>query len=280
MKVSLEIKRDDLLHPLISGNKWRKLKHLLLAIEEQGSRSVAVMGGRYSNLLHTVSYIGYLLGWKVKLYVRGYPEQPLTPMLKDALRWGATIHLVDRQAFRELREAPPKLEEESFWIPEGGFDRLAVKGTIESLMEVPKSYDYIVIASATGTSMAGYIQATRYMKLQTKVLGVAVLKNDDEIEQHLNQLLAQEEAGYHLLEKHWQDSHRVIKGYEFGGYAKSTSELDGFIEKFEAQYHIPLERVYSGKSFFATIDLIEGGYFEAGSRILLIHCGGLQGLRQ
>jgi 1-aminocyclopropane-1-carboxylate deaminase len=265
--IKLDIKRDDLIHSVISGNKWRKLKHLLLEIEAQGFKKVAVMGGMYSNLLHSISYIGYLLNWQVTLYVRGHKGQKLSPMLIDAIKWRAKIVYVDRVKYREIRELPPKLGDDVFWIAEGGYGQLALKGSIESLMELPRTYDFLVIASATGTSLAGYCQGVEKLALSTKVIGIAVLNNNDEIIKHVHSLS--------------NDSvePEIIKDYSFGGYAKTNSELELFISRFEKQHKIPLEPVYSGKSFFAVMDMINIDYFPEGSRILLVHCGGLQGKR-
>ncbi|TQV89760.1 1-aminocyclopropane-1-carboxylate deaminase/D-cysteine desulfhydrase [Aliikangiella coralliicola] len=271
--IQLDIKRDDLLHPIISGNKWRKLKHVLLEIESRGYCRVATMGGQYSNFLHSLSYICKLLNWELELYVRGHPEQQKTPMLHDAAKWGANITYVTREGFRKLRHNPPELSDDVFWISEGGYDQLALKGSVESLMEVPRTYDYLVTAAATGTSLAGYCRGVIQLGFQTfdsktKVLGVAVLNNGNEIAANVEQLI---QARTQI---------EIVRGYEFGGYAKKTDELMSFIQQFEDSHAIPLDHVYNGKSFFATLDLIEKGYFPSGSRVLLIHTGGLQGNRQ
>jgi len=265
--IQLDIKRDDLIHPIISGNKWRKLKYLLLEVEAKGYKKIAVMGGQYSNLLHTLSYISMLLGWQVELYVRAHKGQKLTPMLHDAIRWGAKIQNVDRATFREYRESKPNLEDDTYWISEGAFDQLAVKGSIESLMELNEQYDYLLIACATGTSLAGYCAGVSRLALTTKVVGVSVLKNDDEIERHVALLAGGDEKPI------------VINDYDFGGYAKRNDQLLRFISQFESEQGIPLEPVYNGKSFYAAMDLIKQGYFLEGSKILLIHCGGMQGAR-
>ena len=116
----LDIKRDDLIHGVISGNKWRKLKYLLQSVENKGIRRVAAMGGRYSNFLHALAYVCHLLGWDCQLYVRGYQEQPLTPTLIDCETWGARLNFVNRAEFQTLRSVPPKLDNNTYWIPEGG----------------------------------------------------------------------------------------------------------------------------------------------------------------
>lgn len=279
--IQVDIKRDDLIHPIISGNKWRKLKYLLLDIEAKGYKKIAAMGGHYSNLLHTLSYVSQLLGWQCQLYIRGHKAQALTPMLQDAKRWGVQIEYVERKTFRELRNSPPLLNDDIFWISEGGFSELAIKGSIESLMELPEEYDYLVVACATGTSLAGYCQGVANNKFFSKpkktmqVVGIPVLKNNNEIYQNV-ELLIDGKANDRLKTK---VKPQLISGYEFGGYAKSTSELNDFMILFEKQHNIPLEPVYSGKSFYALMDLVKRDYFPKGSRILLIHCGGLQGKR-
>jgi len=265
--VYLTVKRDDLLHPIISGNKWRKLKHLLLFIEAQGYRKIASMGGRHSNLLHSLSYLAHCLGWQAQLFVRGYSQQTLTPTLIDATRWGASLTMVAHGAFRELRNRPPQLDKDTFWIGEGGYNQLALNGTVESLMELSQSYDYLVTAAATGTSLAGYCQGVSQLGLNSQVIGIPVLKNDSEISEHLRALAGDRAAA------------SIIRGYEFGGFAKTNEILSTFIQSFEKSHGIPLEPIYSGKSFYAVMDLVDKRYFPRGSKILLIHCGGLQGKR-
>jgi len=263
--LEIHVKRDDLIHPVISGNKWRKLKYLLLEIEKSGKRRLAAMGGRYSNLLHSLGYICKLLDWELELYVLGYPEQKDTPTLADLRRWGGRINLVNRQTFQSIRNIPPELDSDVFWIAEGGYHSLALKGVKETFYELPERYDYIITASATGTTLAGYVQQGN--ALNTKVMGVAVLRNDDEIAEHLFELTGE------------RNSAELIKGYDAGGFGKSCSEVERWIKKAKEEFNIPLEPVYSGKSFWALNDLIEKNYFPEGSKILFVHCGGLQGRR-
>lgn len=268
-KISLDVKRDDCLHPIVSGNKWRKLKYLLLNIEAKGFKKVAAMGGTHSNFLHALAYLGYRMNWSVTLYVRGYAEQTLSPMLQDAINWGAKIIFVDRIHFRQLRESSPELSEDTFWIAEGGSHSLALKGVSEMLMEGVAGYDFIIMATATGTTLAGISLGLAQLKSShCKVLGVAVLNNASQIEKDIDSFL-----GKKVIKP------QLITGYEFGGYAKSSLLLNQFIDDFEFNSRIPLEPIYSGKSFFAVFDLIQKNYFPINSRILLIHCGGLQGRR-
>jgi len=267
-KIILDVKRDDLIHPIISGNKWRKLKYLLLKIEQTGCYSVATMGGMHSNFIHALSYVCYLLGWECRLYIRGFPQQSLTPTMIDCLRWNAKIIYVDRKNFRKLREMPLSLSDKIFWINEGGLHQESMLGLEEIMMELSLQYDYIVTASATGTSIAGLVNATSRYQKSAKVIGVSVLNNIEQQTEDVSQLVNSK-----------VDNWSIIKGYEFGGFAKINSALELFVQDFWKQHRIPLEAVYSGKSFYAVMDLINKNYFASGTRVLLIHCGGLQGER-
>ncbi len=266
--IQVDVKRDDLLHPIISGNKWRKLKYLLLSIEAQGYKQVATMGGGYSNFAHVLSYICYLLGWQCDLTIRAFPEQPLTPTLIDCKYWGANIHYVNRESFRALRTKPPCLSADKFWIPEGGLHQLSILGMQEILMELNRQYDYIVVATATGTSIAGLIEGARCYQPKAKIIGVSVLNNAQQQRKDITQLIGNNDIDW-----------TVIEGYEFGGFAKSKPKMNQFMNEFEQRFGIPLEPIYNAKSFFAVTDLISKGYFRNNTHILLIHCGGLQGAR-
>jgi len=266
--IGLDVKRDDLIHSIISGNKWRKLKYLLLSIEKQGYQCVASMGGSYSNFLHVLAYVCWRLDWSCELYVRAYKNQPLTPTLEDCLKWGAKIRFTDREEFRDLRNTPPKMDENIFWIKEGGIADKAILGLSEIFMELEQQYDYICMATATGTSIAGLIKGAEAYQPQSKIIGISVLNNANEQRSNVINLIGQKE-------ENWE----IIEGYEFSGFAKKNQQLTNFVNDFSLTHNIPLEPVYSGKSFFAVKKLIEIGYFETGSRILLIHCGGIQGYR-
>lgn len=266
--IQFQVKRDDLLHSVISGNKWRKLKYLLQDIEGKGYRQIVAMGGAYSNLLHSLAYICRRLGWDLKMLVRGYPEQPLTPMLSDAISWGASVEFIDRNGFRCLRESPPELAEKQYWINEGAFHAESFKGSQETFFEFSELPDYLVMATATGASLAGLAMGASQIDKPVKIIGVSVLNNAEQVRKDLDKILPKHVARPQLIE-----------GFEFGGYAKSTQELDDFIRAFEVDSGIALEKVYSGKSFFATVALLKQDFFNQGSRVCVIHCGGMQGKR-
>jgi len=267
--IVLDIKRDDKIHPIISGNKWRKLKYLLLDIENKGYTRLASMGGPHSNFLHALAYVCFLLDWECQFFVRGYVDQPLTPTLIDCLNWGAEIKFVDREVFRKLREQEPKLHERVLWVKEGGRHSAAMSGVSEIFTELDKHYDYICTASATGTSVAGLISGANKYQPQSKILGISVLNNQQQQVIDVNTMVKSNEVD-------WE----IISGYEFGGFAKKNQELSDFSNSFMERYGIPIEPIYSGRSFLAVFDMLEKGVFETGSKILLIHCGGLQGARK
>lgn len=269
----LDIKRDDLIHPVISGNKWRKLKYLLRHIEESGLRRVAAMGGRYSNFLHALSYACHLLGWKCELFVRGYQEQPLTQTLVDCNKWGASINFVDRAKYKSLRSNQPKLPDNTYWVTEGGLQMESTLGVAEIADELSEPYDYLVIASATGTSVAGLVKGVNkssqyFVAEQPEIIGISVLNNQQQQVADVKKLIG-------ATKTPWQ----IKSGYEFGGFAKKSQILEDFSSWFESKYQIEIEPIYTGRSFYAVFDLMDKGYFDKGSRILLIHCGGLQGAR-
>jgi 1-aminocyclopropane-1-carboxylate deaminase len=266
-QLKLDIKRDDCLHPILSGNKWRKLKYVLLDIESKGYSAVASMGGRYSNFLHSLAFVCRLLGWQFTAFVRGYKEQVLTPMLRDIIQWGANIIYLDKKPFKEIRLNKPELNDGTYWLHEGGYNQLALKGVAETFMELQQAYDYLTVATATGTSLAGYADAISKLGLSTQLIGIPVLYNTQQIKENI--------ASFKLA----ADMPKLVEGYEFGGYAKTTPQLNSFINSLRQNSSMPVEPIYIGKSLFAVTDLIKRGYFKKNSRILLVHCGGLQGLR-
>lgn len=266
--IVVDVKRDDLLHPIISGNKWRKLKYLLLSIEAKGYVKVASMGGPYSNFLHALAYVSYLLGWQCELFIRGYSEQALTTTLKDCLKWGAKINFVDRKSFKEIRIKAPDLSPQTFWIKEGGMHQYALPGMQEIFMELNKQYDVICMATATGTSLAGLVMGAEKYQPRAKIIGISVLNNAEQQKQDILQMVSKCSVDW-----------TVVQGYEFGGFAKKNQQLVNFINEFSSSESIPLEPIYSGKSFYAIKELLNKGYFKKNCKILLIHCGGMQGAR-
>ncbi|MFA6050975.1 MAG: pyridoxal-phosphate dependent enzyme [Methylobacter sp.] len=269
-QIELWMKRDDLLHPVISGNKWRKLKYSLDHALSLGADTVISMGGAYSNHLHALAYAGKVLGLKTIGLVRGGQPETLTPTLQDMQNWGMELKFVSRADYRILRRHKgwhelPGLKPGQYWLPEGGAQALALKGVAELVNEIEIPYDVLCVPCGTGTTLAGIIDA---VSEQVSVLGFAALKN-------AGFLAAEVEAMLSQPRNNWQ----INLDYHFGGFAKTNAELSEFIEDFELKTTIPLEPVYTGKMMYAIYDLIKKHYFRPGQRIIAVHTGGLQGKR-
>jgi 1-aminocyclopropane-1-carboxylate deaminase len=268
------LKRDDLLHPVISGNKWRKLKYALLAAKKNKISHIVSFGGGFSNHLHALGYACSRLDIQLTAIVRGdYSAHP-SPMLEDLTRWHVKVQYVDRQTYR-LRSDADYLAQLSLThpgamiIPEGGSQHSALEGVMEIIDELQHSYDHILAPVASGGTLAGLIHATGHT--DTKVTGIAVLKGQGYLENLVTELLPTGTKPSH----NWHINH----DHHFGGYAKSAPHLRAFCASFYAQTQIPVEPVYSGKLFYAARALISEGEFAQGAKILLLHTGGLQGAR-
>ena len=170
--IELWLKRDDQLHPIISGNKWRKLKYILEHAISLNKDTIISMGGNYSNHLHALAYTGYLLNIKTIGIIRG--EQIQTPSLNDMKHWGMELRFISRSDYRLLRENkyPLDLKPNQYWLPEGGAETLALKGVAEIVAEINIEYDLLCVPCGTATTLAGLITATN-----NPVLGFASLKH-------------------------------------------------------------------------------------------------------
>jgi 1-aminocyclopropane-1-carboxylate deaminase len=267
--IELWMKRDDLLHPVISGNKWRKLKYILDHALSLGADTIISMGGAYSNHLHALAYVGKVLGLKTIGLVRGEEPETLTPTLLDMKVWGMELKFVSRTDYRLFRQCKnwhdlPGLTPRQYWLPEGGAQALALKGVAELVAETVIPCNTVCVPCGTGTTLAGIIDATELVS----VLGFAALKNAGFLTSQVEAMLSQPR-------NNWQ----INLDYHFGGFAKSNAELNAFIDDFEFKTTVPLEPVYTGKMMYAVYDLIKKHYFKPGERIIAVHTGGLQGKR-
>lgn len=270
-QIELWIKRDDLLHPIISGNKWRKLKYSLDHALSLGSDTLISMGGTYSNHLHALAYAGKILGLKTKAFIRGEQPTTLTSTLIDIQNWGMELSFVSRSDYKLLRQYKnchdlPALKRSQYWVPEGGAQILALKGVAELVNEIDITYNILCVPCGTGATLAGIINAAPD---KASILGFAALKNAAFLESDVAS----------LLPKISSDNWKVNLDYHFGGFAKKSTELLDFIKNFEDKTGIPLESVYTGKMLFGIYDLITKHTFKPGQRIIAIHTGGLQGKR-
>lgn len=269
-QLNLWIKRDDLLHPVVSGNKWRKLKYNLDEALSLGVDTIISMGGTYSNHLHALAYTGKILGLKTIGIIRGERPALLTPTLLDMENWGMELRFVSRSDYRRYRNYKhwqdlPGLKPHQYWLPEGGATSLALKGVAELADEIDIPYDTLCVACGTGATLAGLINA---VSGQISVLGFAALKNAGFLQSDVQSLLSGE---FHNFE--------IFHDYHFGGFAKLKPTLASFMAAFEQKNLIPLESVYTGKMLYGLYDLVAKGHFKSGQRIVAVHTGGLQGKR-
>lgn len=262
--IRLFVKRDDLIHSDISGNKWRKLKHTIAAFQQGNYDALVTFGGAYSNHIHATAAAGQLFDIKTIGVIRGEETFPLNKTLTDAQLWGMQINYIDRTTYREKSSLDfiTNLKQQFgniFIVPEGGANQLGVKGCEEIIPEIAIDFDTICCACGTGTTVSGLINST-----DKKVIGFPVLKGGD---------FLRKEIDYHVEDK----SYELQTEYHFGGYAKTKPELFEFITQFENNHHILLDQVYTGKLFYGVYDLMRKGFFEKGTTVVVLHTGGVQG---
>ena len=264
------MKREDLIHPFVSGNKFRKLKYNLLQAKTENQSTLLTFGGAYSNHIAAVAYAGRENGFQTIGIIRGdelADKIASNPTLKFAQECGMQFEFVSREDYR-LKTGAAFLEQlenkfGSFYlIPEGGTNALAIKGCEEILTQEDGIFDYVACAIGTGGTISGIINSALPHQ---KILGFPALKGD----------FLQDEIRNFVQNDNWE----LILDYHFGGYGKVNTVLVDFINWFLEKTKIPLDPVYTGKMVFGIVDLIEKDYFPENATILMIHTGGLQGIQ-
>lgn len=267
--VKVFVKREDLNHPFVSGNKWWKLKYNLEEAKKLEYNTLLTFGGAHSNHIYATAASAKEIGFKAIGIIRG---EELSVQDNATLRFaeaqGMDLHFISRSDYRKKNDPDftEKLTQQFgkvYIIPEGGTNDLAVKGIAEFGIQLRQEidFDYLCCAVGTGGTLAGFINALPDKKL----IGLSSLKGNfiqDEIKK---------------LEYGNSTNWSVNNDYHFGGYGKFNHELMDFIIKTENEFNIPLEQVYTGKMFFGVMDLIAKKFFPSGSKVLLLHSGGLQG---
>lgn len=269
-KVSLFIKREDLIHPVVSGNKYRKLKYNLLQAKSDNTSVLLTFGGAFSNHIAAVAFAGQQNGFATIGIIRGDELQDKVqenPTLAFAQKCGMKLVFVSRDEYRlrnesSYQEGLRQRFGEFYLVPEGGTNELAIKGCEEILNTNDAEYDYVCCAVGTGGTIAGLINSARPGQ---KILGFPALKGD----------FLREDICRFAKNDNWE----LISDYHFGGYGKINAQLVEFINQFYRENKIPLDPVYTGKMVFGIYDLIEKGFFPENSKILLVHTGGLQGIQ-
>lgn len=275
-KLHVDVLREDLLDPEISGNKYRKLKYNVLKAKDAGHDTLLTFGGAFSNHIAAVAAAGERFGFKTIGVIRG-EEHTDNPTLSRCRQRGMEFYFVSRSDYR-LKNSPEFKEHlierygNFYFIPEGGANYHGVNGCMEILQSIDNPYDAVVAACGTGTMLAGLVLSA---KADAVVYGVSALKGNFMRQEVLNRLEAflmnrDAVADYEDCFAIWNDCHR-------GGYAKIDDELVKFIWSVKEQTGIPLDAVYTGKTAMALAQKARTGFFKEGARVLMIHSGGVQG---
>jgi 1-aminocyclopropane-1-carboxylate deaminase len=277
-KLEVQVKRDDLIHDVVSGNKWRKLKYNLSNLNQKEYAGAITFGGSYSNHIHAFAYACKQYNIPCVGIIRGEPHYANNFTLSWARHWGMHCHFVNRLTYRrrfdanylnELTQQYPN----HLIIPEGGTNTAAIRGVAEIMSELTHqtTFDTLITPVGSGGTLAGLIMGDSLQhKSKHKILGVAVLKQAEYLVHDINQLLPDNAKNHN----NWQ----LLTQFHRGGYGKMVDQDIHRLKQINQQTGIIFEPVYSGKMMLALMDLIKQGFFQANERIILLHTGGLQGL--
>jgi 1-aminocyclopropane-1-carboxylate deaminase len=268
-QVSLSIKREDLLHPFISGNKYRKLKYNLLEAKKMGYLTILTFGGAYSNHIAATAFAANEKGFKSIGVIRGDELKDTwhqNPTLQRAHEQGMVFKFVNRETYRKKEEPLSLLALRNefgdfYLLPEGGTNRLAIKGCEEIITKEDEQFDFVCTCVGTGGTVSGLVNSSFGHQ---EVLGFSALKGD----------FLRDDIRKMTKNERW----KLISNYHFGGYGKITQELVEFINNFREQTNVPLDPIYTGKMLFGLLDMVKHDTFARGTKILAIHTGGLQGI--
>lgn len=262
--IAVSVLRLDKIHPFISGNKWFKLRYYLEKAKALSKKKIVTFGGAWSN--HIIATAAYCqqIGFSATGIIRGEEADELSPMLILAREMGMELIFISREDYSKKKNPKYINNEEYFIISEGGYGIKGAEGaaTISEFF-VKENYSHICCAAGTGTMTAGLVKACGS---QNKIIAISVLKNNLEFEQQIRSLIPDDNPNF-----------KIVHDYHFGGYAKQKPGLIQFMNEFYHQTSVPSDFVYTGKLFYGIYDLIDKNYFPSGSKLLVIHSGGLQG---
>ncbi len=271
--ISLFLKREDQNDPELSGNKLHKLKYNLSEAQKRNINTLVTFGGAYSNHIYAVAAAGKRFNFNTIGIIRGEEHLPLNPTLNFAQSCGMQFQYIDRKSYRK-KDTPELIERlknqfgNFYLIPEGGTNKLAVKGCLDIVRSISIEFDLVCTACGTGGTLAGIIAGLDRNKA---AVGFAVLKGASFLVHNINKLL--KDSGLEPS-NNWSINH----DYHFGGYAKVKPELIRFTRDFTEKTGIPIEPIYTGKMIYGIYDLISKKIIDEGITIVAIHTGGLQGL--
>jgi 1-aminocyclopropane-1-carboxylate deaminase len=266
--VRLLIKREDLNHRFVSGNKWWKLKYNLEEAKCQNKKTLLTFGGAYSNHIFATVAAAKESGFESIGIIRGEETLPLNNTLSFAVGKGMQLHYVTREQYRKKTETEfiDKLHDQFgdfYLIPEGGTNALAITGCEEFARTLGNDFDYLCCSVGTGGTVAGLINGLPKTKT---ILGFSSLKGGQFLTEGVSQWL-------HQSSSNWS----IISEYHFGGYGKITAELTSLQQMFKVDHQILFDLIYGSKMMYGILSLASKGFFNSGSTILVIHTGGLQG---
>lgn len=268
--IKLQLARLDKIHPVVSGNKLFKLHYFLDEAMQSNHKTMVSFGGAYSNHLVAIAFAGKESGLKSIGIVRGEEPKNLSHTLQQCLQYGMQLQFITRNEYKNTGQPDfinnLKLKYGDFTlVPEGGYHPLGAAGAsliIDLLKD--KNATHICTATGTATTLAGLLLKAQQSQ---QVITVPVIKNMNDIEERL----------FYLINKKKHNNLQIFDGYHFGGYAKKTEELINFMNVFYTNYGVPTDFVYTAKMMYAILDKINNNFFPAGSSIVCLHTGGLQG---
>ena len=264
--LTLNVLRLDNVHEVVSGNKWFKLKYYLEDAKTNNKHTIATFGGAWSNHIVATAYAAKQASLKSVGIIRGEEPATYSATLHMVQAYGMELVFVSREAYKNKDLLIEQYANTNwYWIDEGGYGALGAKG-IEDMFKANdlSSYRYIVTAVGTGTTLAGLVASGNSHQ---QYVGISSMKSNLSLENQVNL----------LLPGHLQNHFTILHDYHFGGYGKHPPELIDFLNNIYSAHHLPLDIVYTGRTFYAIHHLAQTGFFKRGSNILMIHTGGLQG---
>lgn len=261
------IKREDLIHPEVSGNKWRKLKYNIEQAKKE-NKGILTFGGAFSNHIYATAHAARYFGLPCIGLIRGKYVDLNNPSLSAVRAVGMQLELLSREEYgkkeeEDFLEVLQKKYPDYLIIPEGGNNAKAIEGLKElgkEINDLAFTPDLILVPAGTASTARGLL---RSIPKQSQLLVFSSLKGD-----FLNDRLVLEENENWILQTE----------FHFGGYARVNADLINTINTFKTQTGIPLDPIYTAKMLYGFHALLERGAIEANSKILLIHTGGLQGI--
>ncbi len=266
--VNIDILRDDLIHPIVSGNKWRKLEFIVEDFKKSQAEILVTFGGAFSNHLVATAVAGQILGFKTFGFVRGDEKRDLNYYETVCINHQMTLEHVSRRDYKNktlLFENKFK-NENAYFVDEGGNHPLALKGCQKIIEELNQEYDYIVLSIGTGTTMEGLVQGVFNQQLKTKIIGISALKNNFDLNERLKQ----------YPDKHY----KIFHEYHRGKYGQFDDELLDFIKEFYLETNIKTDPIYTAKMLLGVKDLYFQKILNPNDKVLIVHTGGILAFNQ